>query len=141
VMISEKMSNQSLIATIHIENRGDVWDSLDYIVVRCKDCICGPPFIMYKLGINAKQIELGYPVTRQINNGKLETHMFEFGQTFFTFYFGPHSLLDGATKSFLTNLREDLDFSHITIKEIYHEIYPESPEDNVTEIQAFIHSE
>ena len=93
---------------------------------------------MYDPQEREEKMEVGYPVTRQVNREFIETKIVGRCEVYSTFHFGPCDDIDTKIESFIGSLGDIIDKSEVIIREIYHEYYPENEIENVTEIQVLI---
>jgi len=127
-----------LIAGMKIDQRTLIWSELDRLTSVCENCISGPLFLMYNTQNGQPNKELCYPIIKQVKDKEIETKMIGRCEAYSIFHFGDHKDLDIIVSSFIQSLSNSYDMSDVFVKEIYHEIYQEDENENVTEIQLLI---
>ncbi|TFG31521.1 hypothetical protein EU527_12245 [Candidatus Thorarchaeota archaeon] len=133
-----KVVEPSLVAGIEVFARSDVWMRLDNLVIACSNFIIGPPFLMYDFHNSERKYSICYPVTKKVEDSFVSTKVLGRFEVYSIFHYGSHDSIDTILCSFINMLNSIVDTSDITIREIYHEFYPENKSENTTEIQVLI---
>ncbi len=143
--VEYKELEEELLSTIRFDmlDRNEIYPMLEKIKEEAGDYICGPPFIIYHWGTgvdNGYDVEVGYPVLEEVYSDEIDTYELE---DFDVVSYTHHGSYDAVRESYQKITEYMKDHGLILMpqsRQILIKEDPENPDDNVMEIQLFIHN-
>jgi effector-binding domain-containing protein len=118
---------------------GSIFESVGQ---QCGEHICGPAFIVTYYGTGVKDgidVDACFPVSQPVETGDVRSWILEGGEALTLLHRGPYEGLGESYGKLYGYLREHGLISRLFGREVYLEPDPDHPEENVTELQAFLH--
>ncbi|MGB3905825.1 MAG: GyrI-like domain-containing protein [Anaerolineae bacterium] len=139
--ITHKRLDDMLIASLRFQmrEREELPSKFEKLRKQCEEYISGPAFAVYywDTGLEGFDTEACFPVTHSVETGEIKSRMLEGGEVFTMLHHGSHENLTESYREMGGRLVEHGLNAENTSREIYLEFHPDSPEENVTEIQVF----
>jgi effector-binding domain-containing protein len=138
--VTHKRLDDMLIASLRFQmrEREELFAKLDELIAECQGYIAGPAFalVYWDTGLEGIDTEACVPVVRPVESGDISSRTLEGEEVFTTLHRGSHENLAESYRGIGDHLLEHgLNAENIS-REIFLELYPDSPQKNVTEIQV-----
>lgn len=142
--VQYKELDEELLATIRFDmlDRSEIYPMLEKIREAAGDDICDQPFIIYHWGTgvgNAYDVEVGYPGTAEIYTEEIETYELEDLDVVSYSHHGSYDAIRESYQKITDYMKEHGLISMPQIRQILIEENPDYPDENIMEIQIFIH--
>jgi effector-binding domain-containing protein len=138
-----KRIDDQLVAGIRYQGNPDALGSIfENLRQQCGEHICGPAFIVSHYGTGVKDgidVDACFPVSQPAETGDVRSWVLEGGEALTLLHRGPYESLSEGYGKLYGYLRERGLISRLFGREVYLESDPDRPEENVTELQAFLH--
>jgi len=143
--VEYKELEKELLATIRFDmlDRNEIYPVLEKIKEEAGDYVCGPPFIIYHWGTgvdNGYDVEVGYPVLEEIYSDEIETYELEDVDVISHTHYGDYDDVRGSYQKISKYMKEHGLIPMPQSRQILIKEDPDDPDDNVMEIQLFIHN-
>jgi effector-binding domain-containing protein len=139
--ITHKRLDDMLIASVRFQmlEREELFAKLDELRSECQDCVAGPAFAVFywDTGLEGIDTEACLPVTSPVESGEIKSRMLDGGEVFTMLHRGSHDDVEQTYRQIWSRLVEHGVNPENLTREIFLELFPDSPQKNVTELQAF----
>jgi len=139
--ITHKRLDDMLIASLRFQmrEREELFAKLEALRDECQESIAGPAFAVFywDTGLEGIDTEACFPVTRPVEVGEIRSSTLEGGEVFSMLHRGSHENIAESYRVIGGRLLEHGLNAENTSREIFLELFPDSPQKNVTEIQVF----
>jgi len=118
---------------------GSIFESVGQ---QCGEYICGPSFIVTHYGTGVKvgiDVDVCFPVSQPVETGDVHSWIIEGGEVLSLLHCGPYDGLGESYGKLYDYLGKHGLISQLVGREVYLEYNADNPEENVTELQAFLH--
>ncbi len=141
-LITHKKVDEMLIAGIWFKGEfKDIIPKFDVLLKECKNYIDGPRMAVYDYGVytDGVGIEACFPVTEPVETDVIKSRILERAEVLSITHFGPRDTINESYRKLFGYLSDNAILGTSFAREIFLEYNPETPEKNVTEIQAVLH--
>lgn len=139
--ITRRRLDDMLIASLRfqMQQREELISKFERLRKQCEEYISGPAFAVYywDTGLQGLDTEACFPVTHAVETTEIKSRMLEGGEALTMLHHGSHENLRESYRKIYGRVVEHGLNAENTSREIYLEFNPDSPEENVTEIQVF----
>ena len=124
-----------------IQKRADITPLLEPLRDMCRDAVCGPAMALIHYGAvkDGLLVEVAYPVSRPVEIGQVRTRLLPACQAWTAEHHGSHDTMRETTRAIVQHVEARAGTIGGGVREIYHVVDPDHPENNVTEVQAMDH--
>jgi effector-binding domain-containing protein len=138
--IVHKRLGEMLIASLRfqMEEREELVAKLEELRNECQEYIAGPAFAIFywDTGLEGTDTEACFPVTDPVERGEIKSRMQVGGEVFTTIHRGPHDDIEDSYRRLGARLVEHGLNPENLSREVFLELFPDTPQKNVTEIQV-----
>ena len=138
--ITHKRLDDMLIAALRFQmrEREELFAKLEELRNECQEYIAGPAFAVFyrDTGLEGIDTEACLPVTNPVEIGDIRSRMLEGGEVFTMLHRGSHENVEESYREIGGLLVEHGLNPENLSREIFLELFPDSPQRNVTEIQV-----
>jgi effector-binding domain-containing protein len=118
---------------------GSIFENLGQ---QCGEYICGPAFIVTHYGTGVKDgidVDVCFPVSQPVETDNVRNWVLKGGEVLSLLHRGPYESLGESYRRLYGYLGEHGLISQLSGREVYLKSNPDNPEENVTELQVFLH--
>jgi effector-binding domain-containing protein len=138
-----KRVDDQLVAGVRYQgDPGGLGSMFERVGQQCGEHICGPSFIVTHYGTGVKDgidVDVCFPVSQPVETGDVRSWVLEGGEALSLLHGGPYESLGESYRKLYGYLGEHGLISQLVGREVYLEYNADNPEENVTELQAFLH--
>ncbi len=132
-----------LIAGIktRVENRDQILPILDHLRQECRDFICDDPMIILYSGAvrDGILVEAAFPVSHPVETDEIHSRLLDSAPALVHVHIGSHQSIRNSVLKIYEYLDQHAWTTSLIRREIYREIHPDEPDQNVTEVQVILH--
>jgi effector-binding domain-containing protein len=137
--ITHKTLEDKLIASIRFQmrEREELFAKLEVLRNECQGCVAGPAFAVFywDTGLEGIDTEACFPVTHAVETGGITSRVLKGEEVFSLVHRGSHENIAESYRKIGGHLAGHGLNAENTSREIYLKLLPDTPEQNVTEIQ------
>lgn len=124
-----------------IQTRADIVPLFEPLRDTCRDAVCGPGMALIHYGAvkDGLLVEVAYPVSRLVEIGQVRTRLLPACRAWTAEHHGSHDTMRETTRAIVQHVEAHAGTIGGGVREIYHVVDLEHPENNVTEVQALDH--
>jgi hypothetical protein len=123
-----------------IDKRAEIVPLFEPLRQACGDAVCGPVMTIFHYGAvkGGLLVEAAFPVSQPVESGPVHTRHLEPVRAWSRMHRGSHETIREATLALLEHGRTHAGTT-AGLREVYHTLDPEHPDENVTEVQLIQH--
>jgi effector-binding domain-containing protein len=138
-----KRVDDQLVAGVRHQGAPDALGSIfERLGQQCGELVCGPAFIVTHYGTGVKDgidAHVCLPVSQPVEAEDVRSWILEGGEVLSLLHRGPYDTLRESYRKLYGYLGEHGLISQLSGREVYLKSDPDHPEENVTELQVFLH--
>ncbi len=123
-----------------VEKRTEILPLFESLRRTCGDAICGPAMVVYHYGAvkDGLLVEVAFPVSRLVETEQVHTRQLEAARAWSLVHRGSYDSIRQTTATLLEHGRTHAGTA-AGLREVYHTLDPDRPDENVIEIQLIQH--
>ncbi len=138
--VKHVVREETLFAGIRapIKSREELAPRIQEVTEECGDKIQGSLVHIFRFDtpVDGYDSEIGYPVSSDVNGGKVRTHSLRKMHFFWLIHHGAVETLRDTTLKIFDHMKKTGLSSELELMEVYHKFNPENPDDNVIETRV-----
>jgi effector-binding domain-containing protein len=121
-----------------IKSRDELIPRIEKLRDACESVVSGPLTHIFRFDtpVDGFDSEIGYPVSSEVNTGKVKTHTLRKLHFFSLTHKGPVETIRNTTRKLIKHMNAVGLSSELELVEIYHSFDPENQDENIIDIQA-----